>query len=771
MGTPRQWWVRLRETTRLRTRAWLWLRMATGGVRIGSFERAQDYARRAIEAYESLGEVGRGAAAYAALAAASLHLGHLEESRTAAEKSLASGFCTILAGGRDIFQILALSLYLAGAYAKAIESFERSCLLAIDRGSLKAILTSLFGLIDCYVQLRQPEKAEEFVDRALVLARRLGDLRGVAAGLMARASVRFAAWDSEGVKNALDEALSAAERSGDQQLRATVQLHAATLRAAFEGSTVAGSTPAPQIDEMPAYVRLPFVVQAARAAMATGDVAGARSLLEELVAAVSREGSAKETRAALLELAHLWHVSGNSAEVERTLLQAVALNEQIRFAQGDEDDMKISLAQGFLVEYDLLQEALVAQGKIVEALEYAERSRGRAFSDLIEHPAPEQVESPIRIGEIRDYATANRATIIEYSLLPKWPGMIKVLPSAAELLAYVVKPEGDVQLRRLSLEIEQVDRWGEARLDPPSEVTSSSPRDLSLPGEATVEALDLEKHSAWLIEPIGDLLPEDPREAVLFVPDSAFLSVPFAALHSPRGGALVEHHPILIAPSIQVVSRLHRRTLTKRQTARGALVVGDPDGSLPHATQEARQIASMLQVEPFLGAAATKERVLAEMPRRRILHFATHGRFDPEAREGMPGAIRLSPTQEGDGWLTAENVRALTLDADLVVLSSCWTGGGRETADGMVGFSRALLAAGAATVLAAVSPVPDDLTEILMTTFYSHLAAGDAAEALRQGMLAAIRFNAASATHVWASFILMGERFVPTPLAQGASDV
>jgi CHAT domain-containing protein len=737
--------------------------MATGGVRIGSFERALDYARRAVEAYERLGEVGHGAAAYATLASAALRLGRIEEARIAAEKSLDSGFCTILAGGQDVFQVFALSLYLAGNYAQAIESFERSCLLAIDRGSPKAILTSLFGLIDCYVQLRQPEKAEEFVDRALVLARRLGDLRGLAAALMARASVRFAVWDGQGVKDALGEALSAAERSGDKQLQATVQLHTATLRAAFEGSMVAGSTPAPQINEMPAYARLPFVVQAARAAMATGDMAGARSLLEELVAAVRREGSAKETRAALLELAHFWYVSGNPAEVERTLLQAVTLNEQIRFAQGDEDDMKISLAQGFLVEYDLLQEALVAQGKIVEALEYAERSRGRAFSDLIEHPDPEHVKPPIRADEIRNYAIANRATIIEYSLLPKWPGMIKVSPSSTELLAYVVKSKGDMQLRRFSLEIEQVDR--------PGQLAPISSRDLGCPGDATVETLDLEKLSAWLIEPIGDLLPEDPREAVLFVPDTMFLSVPFAALHSPRGGALVEHHPIMVAPSIQVASRLNRRTLTKRQTAQGAMVVGDPDGSLPHAMQEARQIASMLQVEPLLGAAATKERIVAEMPKRRILHFATHGRFDPEANEGMPGAIRLSPTSEGDGWLTAEDVRELTLDADLVVLSSCWTGGGRETADGMVGFSRALLAAGAAAVLAAVSPVPDELTEILMTTFYRYLATGDAAEALRQGMLAAIRFDAASTTHVWASFVLMGERFVPTPLAQGSSNV
>ncbi len=171
-----------------------------------------------------------------------------------------------------------------------------------------------------------------------------------------------------------------------------------------------------------------------------------------------REGSAKETRAALLEQAHFWHVSGNPTEVERTLLQAVALNEQIRFAQGDEDDMKISLARGFLVEYDLLQEALVAQGKIVEALEYAERSRGRAFSDLIEHSVPGRLEPPIRAGEVRDYAMATRSVIIEYSLLSKWSGMIKVLPSAVELLAYVVTPKGDVHLRRLSLEIEKVNR-------------------------------------------------------------------------------------------------------------------------------------------------------------------------------------------------------------------------------------------------------------------------------------------------------------------------
>ncbi len=281
MGTPCQWLVRLRETTRLRIRAWLWLRMATGGVRIGSFERALDYARRAIEAYESLGDGGRGAAAYATLAAASLPLGRVEEARAAAEKSLASGFCTILAGGQDIFQILALSLYLAGAYAQAIESFERSCLLAIDRRSPKIILSSLFGLIDCYIQLRQPEKAEEIVERALDLARRLGDQRGLASSSMARASVCLAAWDRKGVEIALGDALSAAERSGDKQLEATVQLHAATLRAAFDGSAVARATPAPQIDEMPAYVRLPFVVQAARAAMATGDMAGAKSLMEK----------------------------------------------------------------------------------------------------------------------------------------------------------------------------------------------------------------------------------------------------------------------------------------------------------------------------------------------------------------------------------------------------------------------------------------------------------------------------------------------------------
>ena len=765
MGTPRQWLVRLRETARLRIRAWLWLRIATGGVRIGSFERALDYARRAVEAYESLGEVGRTAASYAALAAAALHLGRIEEAKAAAEKSLASGFGTVLAGGQDIFQILAISLYLAGAYAQAIESFERSCLLAMEQGSKKSILASLFGLIDCYIQLRQPEKAEEFVDRAVFLARHLGDLRGLAAGLMARASVRLAVWDRQGVEDALGEALSAAERSGDTQIQATVQLHAATLRATLEGSPATVPTPAAQIDEMPAFVRLPFVVQAARAAMVRGDMVEAKGMLEELVAAVRREGSAKEMRAALLELAHFWHVSGDLAEVESTLRQAVALNEQIRSSQGDEDDMKISLAQGFLVEYDLLQEALVEQGKIVEALEYAERSRGRAFSDLIEQSDPERAEPPIRADEIRAYALATRSTIIEYSLLPKWPGMIKVLPSAVELLAYVVKPEGEVQLRRTSLEIEQV-----GRLSQMSPMTQRSSRDVNGPGEAAVETQDLEdleELSAWLIEPISDLLPEDPREAVLFVPDTVFLSVPFAALHSPRGGALVEHHPMLVAPSIQVVSRLDRRTSTKRQTARGALVVGDPDSSLPYARQEARQIASMLQVEPLLGAAATRTRILDEMPRRRILHFATHGHFDPETREGMPGAIRLSSASEGDGWLTAEDVRALALDADLVVLSSCWTGGGRETADGIVGFSRALLAAGAATVLAAVSPVPDDLTEILMTTFYRHLATGDAAEALRQGMLAAIGFDKAATNHVWASFILIGERFVPTPLGQG----
>ncbi len=76
----------------------------------------------------------------------------------------------------------------------------------------------------------------------------------------------------------------------------------------------------------------------------------------------------------------------------------------------------------------------------------------------------------------------------------------------------------------------------------------------------------------------------------------------------------------------------------------------------------------------------------------------------------------------------------MRLNADLVVLSACNTGLGRNLAgEGMMGLTRAFHYAGARAVTASSWPVADRATAAYMAAFYGRLKAGmNQFEALRQ---------------------------------------
>jgi CHAT domain-containing protein len=121
------------------------------------------------------------------------------------------------------------------------------------------------------------------------------------------------------------------------------------------------------------------------------------------------------------------------------------------------------------------------------------------------------------------------------------------------------------------------------------------------------------------------------------------------------------------------------------------------------------------------------------------------------------------------------------VDADLVTLSACETGLGKDMGgEGLVGLTRAFQYAGARNVLASLWPVGDQSTAELMTRFYAHLREGTGkAQALRAAQLELIgasevrddsdgagtlrgvggRAGAGSRAHPfrWAAFELVGD--------------
>jgi len=85
----------------------------------------------------------------------------------------------------------------------------------------------------------------------------------------------------------------------------------------------------------------------------------------------------------------------------------------------------------------------------------------------------------------------------------------------------------------------------------------------------------------------------------------------------------------------------------------------------------------------------------------------------------MLSSLALTADDRADGLVTTLDVFRMTIPADLVVLSACETGRGRLfKAEGVVGFTRAFMFAGAPRVIVSLWKVDDDATRALMVKFY-----------------------------------------------------
>ena len=152
-----------------------------------------------------------------------------------------------------------------------------------------------------------------------------------------------------------------------------------------------------------------------------------------------------------------------------------------------------------------------------------------------------------------------------------------------------------------------------------------------------------------------------------------------------------------------------------------------------------------------------------------MLHIASHGFFRPDAaapaenpllRSGLALAGANRRDARDDGMLTALEASALNLwGTKLVTLSACDTGLGEvRNGEGVYGLRRAIVLAGAETLVMSLWPVSDYITRRTMTSYYTGLRAGlGRGEALRQAKLAMLARKGLQHPFYWASFIQSGE--------------
>lgn len=176
------------------------------------------------------------------------------------------------------------------------------------------------------------------------------------------------------------------------------------------------------------------------------------------------------------------------------------------------------------------------------------------------------------------------------------------------------------------------------------------------------------------------------------------------------------------------------------------------------------------------GFDATREKLAeVDLAQYAILHIATHGILDPKRPE-KSGLLFTMVNRDGkpqNGFLGLQDVYSLHAPVDLVVLSACRTGLGKDVrGEGLIGLTRGFMYAGAASVVASLWKVDDEATAELMKRFYANM--------LSDGMTPAAALRAAqnsirqqpqwSSPYHWAAFTLQGDhRQSMKPVPQGAA--
>src|SRR5882724_787868 len=163
-----------------------------------------------------------------------------------------------------------------------------------------------------------------------------------------------------------------------------------------------------------------------------------------------------------------------------------------------------------------------------------------------------------------------------------------------------------------------------------------------------------------------------------------------------------------------------------------------------------------------IGFDASRQTVTqTDFRKYRIVHFATHGVIDSKHPE-LSGIVLSLVDQAGrpqDGFLRLHDIYNLNLPADLVVLSACNTGLGKDVrGEGLIGLTRGFMYAGASGVVASLWRVDDEATAELMKQFYIGMFERKLkpAAALREAQILMSKQQRWHAAYYWAAFIIQG---------------
>nr|WP_322665048.1 CHAT domain-containing protein [Dendronalium sp. ChiSLP03b] len=620
-----------------------------------------------------------------------------------------------------------------GEYAQAIYFHSQQLAIAKENNNRNLQVYSLQNLAAAYRQLKQYPHAIALYQQELELAQQSGDksLTNLTLKLLAET------YENQGD---LEQAIAFYQ----QQLALTEK----------------SQNPVNKAD---------LIKKLGRAYSFAGQYDKALALYQEQLASAKAAKDIFSQGMALNNLAFVFLKSGKFNDAEQTLSDSTKAWQFLRSNLGNTNDYAAEQAN----TYNLLQQILIAQNQPEAALEIAEQGSTMAFLKLLGmrltsesagtglKVAPKQI-APVTINEIQAIAKDQKATLVKYTTIPD-----------AGLYVWVIQPTGKVIFRQIDLKSENII----SPINSITEVVASIPASLGLLNQRTAQKNNYQpllQLNQLLIKPIADLLPKNPTEQVIFIPQDELWFIPFPALVDIYGKYLIEKHTITTVPAIQIL----KLTKDRRNNTGGSkvVVVGNPTmpsiarvigeklqplPPLVNTEQEALEIADLFKTTALIGNQATKATILPLLPKAKTIHLATYSILDDVKRQGIPGAIALAGA-DGDGLLTASEILNLyaqpkgqRLRARLVFLSAGETGNAK-TGEGVLGLSLALMTAGIPSIIVSQWAAPDIPTAAITTEFYRQLKQNpNKAQALRNAMLTTMKQFPNPKD--WAAFTLIGE--------------
>lgn len=408
---------------------------------------------------------------------------------------------------------------------------------------------------------------------------------------------------------------------------------------------------------------------------------------------------------------------------------------------------------------------------------------------------------PLTLKDTQQQVLDSNSLLLEYSLGDRESYLFAVTKTSS--ISYILPKRADIEVAtRQVLEL----------------ITSPYPN----PGESDAEhrvrieyatanyQRKLIALSRMLLGPVASQLG---NKRLLIVADGALHYLPFSVIPIPdssMGGGkhsrsnftpLIIEHEIIHLPSASMMAILRQEPNTKKSLDKTIAVIADPvfspNDSRVKSTDKTgigkeaatdltrsvsdigielnRLLMTRDEADAILSITPPNEALIAldfranrstvtstDLSPYRIVHFATHGILNSKSPE-LSGLVLSLVDEQGqpqDGFLRLHEIFNLKIPAELVVLSACQTGLGKDIkGEGLVGLIRGFMYAGSKQVMASLWQVNDAATAELMKLFYRKMMLDRKrpAAALREAQIEMWKKRHRQFPFYWGAFVIQGD--------------